>query len=119
MNTDCINSGRLCPTLISERLGVGLSKREFLHFGDKLVGELGIYFENGLGRFQSVGTHPDFRRRGICGTMVYLAAKMAMAEFDIKTLVMEADADYHVAKIYESVGFKPTEVNYSLSWWTK
>jgi hypothetical protein len=30
---------------------------------------------------------------------------------------MEADADYHAARIYESVGFKRHEINYALSWW--
>lgn len=30
---------------------------------------------------------------------------------------MEADPEYHAARIYESVGFKRGEINYSLSWW--
>jgi len=83
----------------------------------QLVGDLGIFHDGKLGRYQNVDTHPDFRRRGICGTLVYQAGLTALAEFGIGQLVMEADVHYHAARIYESVGFKPVEVNHSLSWW--
>jgi GNAT superfamily N-acetyltransferase len=82
-----------------------------------LVGDLGIFFEGGVGRYQNVGTHPDYRRQGICGTLVYQAGLVAFEEFRVNQLVMEADAEYHAARIYESVGFKQTEVNHALSWW--
>lgn len=85
--------------------------------GDKLVGDLGIFFEGDIARYQSVGTHPDFRRQGICGTLVYLAGQIALKDYGVQTLVMEADPDYHAARIYESVGFQRNEINYSLSWW--
>lgn len=85
--------------------------------GDRLAGDLGIYHEKGIGRYQNVGTHPEFRKRGICGTLVYEAGQNALNDWGVKTLVMEADPEYHAARIYESVGFKRTEVNYSLSWW--
>jgi ribosomal protein S18 acetylase RimI-like enzyme len=85
--------------------------------GDKMVGDLGIFYEGNIGRYQNVGTHPDCRRQGICGTLVYQAGQLALQEFGINHLVMEADINYHAARIYESVGFKRTEVNYALSWW--
>ena len=84
---------------------------------DKMVGDLGIFYEGNVGRYQNVGTHPDYRNQGICGTLVYLTALEAFKEFGVDYLVMEADIDYHAARIYESVGFKRTEVNYALSWW--
>lgn len=84
--------------------------------GSRLVGDLGIFFEGTIGRFQNVETHPNFRRQGICGTLVFQAANYAFSSLPVKTLVMEADADYHAARIYESVGFSPTEENFSLSW---
>ena len=82
-----------------------------------LVGDLGIFHQGGIGRFQNVETHPNYRRQGICGTLVYKSAQIALQTLDVTTLVMEADADYHAAGIYESVGFRPTEENQSLSWW--
>lgn len=95
----------------------GLGHRFSAFLDGVMVGDLGIFHENGTGRFQNVCTHPDWRRQGICGTLVHQAALMAFQEYGVTTLVMEADADYHAAKIYESVGFIPTEENQSLNWW--
>jgi ribosomal protein S18 acetylase RimI-like enzyme len=89
------------------------------YMGDQIVGDLGIFFEDDLARYQNVGTHPDFRRQGICQTLVYETALIALKEYGVSTLVMEADAHYHAAKIYESVGFRPTERSFALSWWTE
>lgn len=83
----------------------------------RVAGDLGVFVENGVGRFQSVGTHPDFQRRGICGTLVYEAARYAFEHLGAETLVMVADEEYHAAKIYESVGFLPTEHQIGLDWW--
>ena len=85
---------------------------------DQLVGDLGIFHDGELGRFQVVGTRPEFRRLGICQTLVYEAALWAQRDYQIDQLVMEADAHYHAAKIYESVGFRPAEKSYALSWWS-
>lgn len=85
--------------------------------GEKLVGDLGIFYEGKIGRYQNVETHPDYRRQGICGSLVYQTGMLAFGEFGVDHLVMEADTDYHAARIYESVGFKRNEVNYALSWW--
>lgn len=84
---------------------------------DQLVADLGLYAMDGLGRFQSVETHPDFRRRGLCGTLVQYAAQYGQAHWDAKTLVMVADEHYHAARIYESVGFRPTERLVTVTWW--
>jgi ribosomal protein S18 acetylase RimI-like enzyme len=75
----------------------------------RVVGGLGLFTENRIGRFQIVSTHPQYQRRGICGTLVYKAAESAFKHMDVDTLVMVADEEYHAAKVYESVGFKPTE----------
>lgn len=61
----------------------------------------------GVGRFQLVGTDPRFGRRGVCSALVFDVARRGLERFD--TLVMAADATYHAAKVYESVGFRPTE----------
>lgn len=87
--------------------------------GDTLVADLGIFFEGQLARFQSVGTHPDYRRQGICGTLVYQTARYALEHYGVRTLVMVADEHYHAARIYESVGFKPVEKSLGLAWWDR
>lgn len=81
----------------------------------KIVADLGVFYQGQVARYQSVGTHPDYRRLGICQTLVYESALSSLTEFKVNQLVMEADIHYHAAKIYESVGFKPVEKTYSLS----
>lgn len=79
-------------------------------FLDKiLIGDLGLYFQEKIGRFQSVGTHPDYRRKGICATLVYEVSKNALLNHNLKHLVMIADENYHAAGIYETVGYKAKE----------
>lgn len=75
----------------------------------RLVADCGLFVFSGIGRYQSVGTHPDFRRRGVCGQLISRAARAAFDKLGAQTLVMVADPDYHAAKVYESVGFKATQ----------
>lgn len=62
-----------------------------------------------VGRFQLVGVDPAFGRRGVCSALVHHVARHALFEQGLDTLVMCADATYHAAKVYESVGFRRTE----------
>lgn len=82
-----------------------------------LVADLGIYYEGDLARYQNVATHPDYQRQGICATLVYESGLYAFKNWNVLNLAMEADPDYHAAKIYESVGFKPMENSYALYWY--
>ncbi len=77
--------------------------------GETLVGDLGLFHDGSIARFQDVATDPEFRRQGICGTLVYEASKQALRSGGISSLVMVADENYHAARIYESVGFRPVE----------
>jgi len=99
------------------KAGVGHWFGAFL--GDKMVADLGIFQVDNRARFQSVVTHPDYRRLGICGTLVYKSSRYAFEKMNVKTLVMIADEEYHAARIYESVGFVPKERQVGLSWWEK
>jgi len=99
------------------KAGIGQWFGAFLE--NHLVADLGVFAINNTARFQNVCTHPDFRRQGICGTLVYESSRYAFEKMDVKTLVMVADEDYHAARIYESVGFKPRERQVGLSWWKK
>ena len=85
--------------------------------GRQLVADLGIYHNQVLGRFQSVETHPDYRRQGIGGTLVFEAARYALTHFGINTLVIVADADSAPARLYGWVGFQPREHQWGLERW--
>lgn len=77
--------------------------------GPQLVADLGIFHDGEFARFQSVETHPEFRRKGIASTLVYQAARYAYTNFGIKSLVIVADHDSAAARLYQSLGFKPVE----------
>lgn len=101
-----------------EQAGLGHWYGAFLD--GELVADLGIFHDGrGLARYQSVETHPDFRRRGICGRLVYEAGRQAMAEHGLETLVIIADAESSPSRIYESAGFMPVEKNVGLLWWDR
>lgn len=84
-------------------------------YKEELVADLGIFFEDGVGRFQNVSTKEAYRRQGICGTLVHHAANYAFKRHKAKRLIMEADEDYIAARIYESVGFKAIEKSMAIS----
>lgn len=107
------NQDKSYEKLIAEKRG----GRFGAFLNGKQVADLGIYFEGDVARYQSVVTHPDFRGLGVCGTLVYESGKYALENWGVKTLCMEADPDYHAARIYESVGFSPIENSYSLYWY--
>jgi len=86
---------------------------------NELVADCGLFIFDKVGRFQSVGTHPAFRGRGICGNLVHHVSHEALANRKAEVLVMCADPEYHAARIYESVGFKPTEKAIGLCRWPK
>ncbi|MDZ4662004.1 MAG: GNAT family N-acetyltransferase [Pseudomonadota bacterium] len=85
----------------------------------QLAGDLGLYFSDGIGRFQSVETNPFFRRQGVCSTLLYEVSRQALAEGNLQELVIVADLDYHALSVYQGVGFKPVERLKSMFWYDK
>lgn len=83
----------------------------------RLVADLGIFHQDGLGRYQSVETHPDFRRRGIAGGLILGAGGLAMKDYKLQTLVIVADEDSGAARLYKSLGFQLTERQAGLELW--
>ncbi len=85
----------------------------------RLVADLGLYGGSEFARFQSVETHPEYRRRGICGALVYQASRYGLENMGASQLVMIADEHYFAARIYESVGFRPAERQVGLEYWER
>jgi ribosomal protein S18 acetylase RimI-like enzyme len=85
---------------------------------NRLVADLGIFHDGkGLARYQAVETHPDFRRRGIAGTLVYQAGIHLMAEHELHTLVIIAEDGAAPSRLYQALGFTPTEKTVGMQWW--
>jgi ribosomal protein S18 acetylase RimI-like enzyme len=84
----------------------------FVH--GRLVADCGLYEFGEVGRFQNVGTHPDFRRRGICAALVHEVSRRAIERDPRRTLVMVAGSGEPAERVYRSVGFVLREQTYAL-----
>jgi ribosomal protein S18 acetylase RimI-like enzyme len=75
----------------------------------QLRAQLGLIADDGIARYQNVETHPDARRRGLAGTLVWQAALRGRDTLGAGTLVMVADPDDEAIRVYRSVGFIDAE----------
>lgn len=76
----------------------------------RLVAQLGVVdCGDGLARYQTVETHPDFRRRGLAGGLLSAAAVEAGRRWPVSRFVIVADPDDHAIGLYLAAGFVPTE----------
>ena len=72
----------------------------------ELVGDLGLFIVGSLGRYQFVSTDPEYRRQGVCSTLMFETARRALKRKDVHTLVIASDPEYHSTIVYKSVGFE-------------
>ena len=75
----------------------------------RLASSMGLFVREGLGRFQAVDTHPDFRRRGLATTLLRHAVTEGLERMGANTLVIVADVDEAAIGIYAAAGFETTE----------
>jgi len=72
-----------------------------------LVADCGLFTDGrGTGRFQHVGTHPAWRRRGLCSALVHAVCRHGFEAMGLDTLVIVADPDDVAIGLYEAVGFQ-------------
>ena len=95
--------------------GLGVWIGAFLE--DRQVGNLGIFQHDGVGRFQTVCTHPGFRGRGVCSNLVYRTSLLAFEELGCQTLVIVSESGSQAERIYRSVGYHAEEVQLGLCRW--
>jgi GNAT superfamily N-acetyltransferase len=77
----------------------------------KLVAQLGLVSDgSGIARYQNVETHPQARRQGLAGTLVWHAGQHGLRTDAVAVLVMLADPRDVAIRIYRSVGFADTEM---------
>jgi len=77
--------------------------------GSQLVGDLGIFVGEGLGRYQNVGTHPEWRGQGVARTMVYQAARAMQARGGVERWVIVVDPESVAERAYQAAGFVRSE----------
>ncbi|WP_421702221.1 GNAT family N-acetyltransferase [Aliiroseovarius sp.] len=81
--------------------------------GDTLAGDMGIFHDDHLIRYQQVQTHPDHRRRGICSALLVHALDWAQARAPKATPVIVAEADSDAGRLYRRAGFALSETTIS------
>jgi len=78
--------------------------------GGELVAQLGLATDgSGVARYQNVETHPDWRRQGLAGTLVWHAGRLGLDALGASTLVIVADPHGAAIQVYRSVGFADAE----------
>lgn len=90
------------------RAGQGVWYGAFV--GGELVADLGVFSDGaGVLRYQSVATHPRYRRRGLCASLTFFAGTHARMHFAAEQLVIVADNHAGAKRVYASVGFQDAE----------
>jgi len=79
-----------------------------------LAADCGLLRDGEVGRFQHVETHPDWRRRGLCRSLVAVVCEWGFANWDLQRLLMKADPDDVAIGIYRSVGFQGFDRDWAL-----
>jgi RimJ/RimL family protein N-acetyltransferase len=74
--------------------------------GDQLLADCGLFRQGALGRFQHVGTHPAWRRRGLCSALIHHVTRLGLGEMGLQRIVMCADPHDVAIGIYEAVGYQ-------------
>lgn len=83
--------------------------------GGELVGQCGmIRCSDGLGRFQSVETHPDHRRRGVCSSLVATVGSSMLERGGCRSLLLGADPDGPALALYRRLGFRDGAMQHGL-----
>lgn len=75
-----------------------------------LVAQLGLITDgSGVARYQNVETHPDWRRRGLAGSLVWQAGLHGLDTLGASTLVIVADPHADAIRVYRTLGFTDAE----------
>ncbi|MPY66221.1 GNAT family N-acetyltransferase [Deinococcus sp. SDU3-2] len=107
------SAGRLAGLRRAQEAGHGACLGAFAD--GRMAAGLGVYDAGGgVIRYQNVETHPAQRSRGLAGHLVHFAGEWARHHLRAQTLVIVADPEYHAQRLYERVGFRPSELQTGL-----
>jgi ribosomal protein S18 acetylase RimI-like enzyme len=79
-----------------------------------LAADCGLMRDGRLGRFQSVATHPAWRRRGLCTALVHGGSQWGFRQWGLDEILMCADPDDVAIGIYEALGYQRIGLQWSL-----
>ncbi len=82
---------------------------------DKLVADLGLFHAGELrGLAAMVKTHPEFRKQGICRTLLFEASLLGLKQMNFEKIVLVADRAFGAGRVYADVGYRVEENGASL-----
>lgn len=85
--------------------------------GDVMVAHCGIYKIDGVGRYQDVGTHPKYRRQGICSAMICHAAHWSREALEVREWMIIAEEGGEALPLYQKLGFSCTREKIGCALW--
>ena len=74
--------------------------------GERMVAGCGLFGRGATRRFQSVETHPDFRRKGFCTGLINEVCRLGLAQDGAGRLVIVAGDGEPAEQIYKRIGFR-------------
>ncbi|WP_424941360.1 GNAT family N-acetyltransferase [Aliiroseovarius sp. S253] len=92
-----------------EQIAKGLGQWFGAFDGDTLAGDMGIFNDDRLIRYQSVQTHEAYRRRGICSALLCACLDWAKTRAPDALPVIVANADSDAGRLYRRAGFTLAE----------
>ncbi len=83
--------------------------------GDQLVGQCGMVLcSDHRGRYQSIETHPEYRRRGICSALVSTVGRHAIESAGCRSVLLGADPKGPAIGLYQRLGFVIEDTQWGL-----
>lgn len=85
--------------------------------GSTLISDMGLYFDESfqVGRFQAVETHPDYRRKGVCSSLLHNVIKHAIDSVEARDLVICTENNSDAIRVYKALGFEHRVFQYGMS----
>ena len=96
-------------TARQEQIAKGLGQWFGAFDGDTLAGDMGVFNDDRLIRYQSVQTHEAYRRRGICSALLCTCLDWARSRAPNALPVIVANADTDAGRLYRRAGFSLAE----------
>ncbi len=97
----------------------GVARRYGAFDGTKLMGDIGIFFDDQHVRFHNVATRKDCRRQGVCKSIMKRVLDDLGRDFAQHRVVIVADPGSVAEKIYRNFGFEVQEQTYQLQWFDR
>lgn len=72
----------------------------------EIVAKAGIFALDGVCRYQNIGTHPEYRRRGLCRALTNSVARYAFTRWQPQQVIMFTELDSVAHAIYRGIGFR-------------